>query len=106
MLTSMSTSLMGYILPDQATSPRQHWSIIKVLVPAASERMAIALGKWDGQPVIGLRWNGTDEAPVGNPQSRGLPTWFIVELGTYTEAIIEALPTESRDLVRQFIPKN
>ena len=25
-----------------------------------------------------MRWNGSDQNPIGNPQSRGLPTWFIV----------------------------
>ena len=25
-----------------------------------------------------MRWNGNRENPIGNPQSRGLPTWFIV----------------------------
>jgi hypothetical protein len=25
-----------------------------------------------------MRWNGTGENPLGSPQSRGLPTWFIV----------------------------
>jgi hypothetical protein len=69
--------------------------------------MAIALGKWDGVDVIGLRWNGDDDRPIGNPQSRGLATWFIVEAGRYTDAIIEALPDEAaRKLVRQFIPKS
>jgi hypothetical protein len=34
---------------------------------------------WDGHPAIGIRWNGTsDDKGVGNPQSRGLPTWFIL----------------------------
>jgi hypothetical protein len=25
-----------------------------------------------------MRWNGNEESPLGNPQSRGLATWFIV----------------------------
>jgi hypothetical protein len=100
------TSTMTYILPDQATSPRQSWSIIKVLVAGGPGDMSVALGKWEGTPVIGLRWNGSDESPVGNPQSRGLATWFVVERGTYTEAIIEALPEAEKSLGRNFIPKN
>jgi len=32
---------------------------------------------WDGQPAVGIRWNGDGEN-VGNPQSRGVPTWFIL----------------------------
>lgn len=77
-----------------------------MLVPAGPGEMAIALGKWDGTPVLALRWNGTDSSPVGHPQSRGLATWFIVERGHYTDAMIEALPTAEKELVRNFITKN
>jgi hypothetical protein len=33
---------------------------------------------WDGSPAVGVRWNGQVGDGVGNPQSRGLPTWFIL----------------------------
>jgi len=96
---------MSYVLPEEAISPKLNWGIIKVLVPGGPESMAIALGRWDGVPVIALRWNGTDDRPIGHPQSRGLATWFVVERGDYTEAIIEALPLEENVLVRSFITK-
>ena len=32
---------------------------------------------WDGYPAVGVRWNGSSDW-VGTPQSRGLPTWFIL----------------------------
>lgn len=32
---------------------------------------------WDGNSAVGVRWNG-DGKGVGNPQSRGVPTWFIL----------------------------
>lgn len=74
--------------------------------------MAVALGRWEDVPVIAMRWNGTDDNPVGHPQSRGLPTWFIIDRegpegrkGAYTDAIVEALPASERALVRNFIPK-
>jgi len=92
-----------YVQPDAATSPRRNWSIIKILEAGTAESMAVALGRWDGEPVIGLRWNGSEEAPIGNPQSRGLATWFIIEKGQYTNAIISALPVEKQKLVREFI---
>lgn len=104
--TSRLVPMMPYILPNQATSPRLNWGIIKVLDPSIERGMAVALGRWDGEPVIGLRWNGNDVSPVGHPQSRGLATWFIVERGKFTEAIIEALPTPERELVRNFISRN
>jgi hypothetical protein len=33
---------------------------------------------WDGDPAVGIRWNGDPNAGVGNPQSRGVPTWMIL----------------------------
>jgi hypothetical protein len=61
-----------------------------------------AEGQWDNEglwsEVLAIRWNGTDGAEIGNPQSRGLATWFIVpkELeGPLREAIAK-LPKAQR----------
>ena len=62
-----------YTSPEKATSPRKNWAIIKILDPGEEGNMVIAQGKWDGETVIGLRWNGTAKAPINNPQARGLP---------------------------------
>jgi hypothetical protein len=44
---------------------------------------------FDGEERIGIRWNGREEQPeIGNPQSRGKPTWFVV-------------PRELENLVRE-----
>jgi len=99
-----------FVRPEDADSPRRHWTITTILDAGKEDTMAVALGKWrddDGNVsnVIALRWNGTSDNPIGNPQSRGLPTWFIVESGPYTEAIINALDSDMRELVRKFIPK-
>jgi hypothetical protein len=37
-----------------------------------------AMFDWEGDPVIGLRWNGGEGQPRGMPQSRGIPVWFII----------------------------
>ena len=39
---------------------------------------------------LGIRWNGEPSSPLGNPQSRGIPTWFIV-------------PDELRDVVERAV---
>ena len=66
--------------------------MISVLRDDGPAEPAFAVGEWDGEPVIGVRWNGDEENPIGNPQSRGLPTWFILPsylnlpvLGTVSE---------------------
>ena len=96
----------NYIPPSDVTSPRLSWSLIAILDPGVAEGAALALGRWDGQPVLAMRWNGDNVGnPIGNPQSRGLPTWFILPAGQYSEAIIQALPAEKIALVRNFIPE-
>lgn len=95
-----------YIPPDDVTSPRLYWSLIAVLDPGDAGGASVALGKWDDEPVLAMRWNGNNIGnPIGNPQSRGLPTWFILPEGDYTEAIIQTLPAPKAALVRNFIPK-
>lgn len=92
--------------PDQVTSPLAHWNLIDVLDNHGPGDIAVALGKWDQNPVLAMRWNGDDSgSPVGSPQSRGLSTWFILPEGVYTEAIINTLPPEKKTLVRNFIPE-
>lgn len=61
-----------------------------------------ALGEWDGERRIGFRWNGTEDNPIGNPQSRGLPTYTMLDPNLH-EAIIALLPHEQRSLARRFL---
>jgi hypothetical protein len=71
---------MGYIPPQDVSSPREHWELVAVLYDGGPGQPSLALGRWDGQDVIGTRWNGDDAqgSALGNPQSRGLATWFIL----------------------------
>jgi hypothetical protein len=52
-----------------------------------------------------MRWNGSEDNPLGNPQSRGIPTWFIIPKGDYANAIIESLTPEKKQMVRNFLPE-
>jgi hypothetical protein len=74
---------MEYIFPTAVLAPKRQWSLVQVLFDGgASEEnpsgSSLAIGRWDGRPVLAMRWNGSKISPLGNPQSRGLPTWFIV----------------------------
>ena len=68
------------VRPEDVHSPKQHWSLIAVLDDGTGKgpqnNCALAVGRWDKKPVLAIRWNGGDCNPIGNPQSRGLPTWF------------------------------
>ncbi|MGH9396261.1 MAG: hypothetical protein ACRD18_05365 [Terriglobia bacterium] len=51
----------------------------------------MALVNFDGEESVGFRWNGSEgESGIGNPQSRGRPTW-------------EILPRELADVVREAV---
>jgi hypothetical protein len=93
-----------YVLPKDVVSPQRQWSLITVLDSGEEGDGALALGKWDGDPVLAMRWNGAEGSPIGNPQSRGLATWFIIP-GKYSEAILATLSPEKLALVRNFIPE-
>jgi hypothetical protein len=93
-----------YIAPSAVISPKAHWSLIAVLEDRGPRNIALAIGRWDNNPCLAMRWNGANETnPIGNPQSRGLPTWFILPEGDYTEAILKLLPPDKLTLARNFI---
>jgi hypothetical protein len=96
-----------YITPDKVTAPQQRWHSIKILEDGAEEdsheeRVAIAIGTWDGNKVLAMRWNGNKDWPIGSPQSRGLPTWFIIPK-RLNEAIIGILSKDNQRLVQMLL---
>lgn len=94
-----------YILPIEVISPKSRWSLIDVVDDQGPGEISVAVGRWDNRPRLGVRWNGRSENPIGNPQSRGLPTWFLMPEGNLCEAVIKELRPEKQALVRNFIPK-
>jgi len=92
------------IPPASVTSPRLHWSLITVL-EENREGVALAIGRWDNDPVLAMRWNGNERNPIGNPQSRGLPTWFVLPAWTY-DGVLSKLTTDKQTLARTFFPKS
>lgn len=67
-----------YVRPADVHAPKRYWSLVQVLFDGGEGDSSLAIGRWENNPVLAMRWNGTTESPLGNPQSRGLPTWFIV----------------------------
>ena len=82
---------MPYVSPNSVLSPKGRIRNVEVLFdrgPAAGDSSwSAAEVEFDGRPRIGIRWNGSPDHGVGNPQSRGNATWFI-------------LPDELTDAVR------
>ena len=74
---------MSYINPSEVLSPRINISKVIPIIDNGENSWSAALVTWDHTPSIGLRWNGGDvegrtNPHPGTPQSRGLPTWFII----------------------------
>jgi hypothetical protein len=52
---------------------------VEVLYNRGQGSWSVARVTWEGRERIGIRWNGGDDGPgIGNPQSRGNATWFIL----------------------------
>ena len=97
--------VMPYIKPTEVISPKAHWSLIDVLLDRGEGDCAYALGIWDGERRIGFRWNGTEENRLGNPQSRGLPTWTMLDPEIHKQ-ILEQLPPDKLAIARGFLGIN
>lgn len=69
---------MSYTPPAEVISPRKAITSVRVLIDEGEGGFAVAALQWDGEERIGLRWNGSVDNPIGNPQSRGIPTWFVL----------------------------
>ena len=73
---------MSYVRPDDVNSPKKRWRLRKVLHDGGEGDWSAAEGQWKDEgswsPVLAIRWNGVTGSEIGNPQSRGQPTWFII----------------------------
>lgn len=72
---------MSYIDPKTVLSPKGSITDIEVIIDRGENSWSLARMKWDGSSVIAMRWNGGSNhgiPSIGNPQSRGYPTWFVV----------------------------
>lgn len=70
---------MAYVDPNTVNSPKASWELIKVIHNTGQGGWSAAEGRWDGVFCLAMRWNGSDsDDGVGNPQSRGYPTWFVI----------------------------
>jgi hypothetical protein len=92
----------SYIKPADVHAPKRHWSLVHVLFDGGEgtennlSPSSLAIGRWDNKPVLAMRWNGNKENPLGNPQSRGLPTWFILP-EQHWKQILETEPYKFSD---------
>lgn len=69
---------MAYMEPATVTAPRNLVKGVDVLFNTGPGGWSVARLEWEDHEVLGIRWNGEDGPGVGNPQSRGFATWFVL----------------------------
>ncbi len=74
----METMKSSYIKPETVVSPKSMFKLVEVLYDGGAGDYALSIGFWGNELTLFLRWSGTEDSPIGNPQSRGLPTWMVV----------------------------
>jgi hypothetical protein len=93
----------AYTPPDKVRSPKSRWMLSEVLEDLGEWGTSVAVGEWDEKRVLAIRWNGDADNPNGNPQSRGLPIWFILPEGDKTLAILGTLDAAKQQLGRTLL---
>jgi hypothetical protein len=69
---------MNFTSPETVLSPKDKVSDLRILVDTGEDGWSLADLRWEGTRRLGIRWNGNSSNRIGNPQSRGIPTWFLV----------------------------
>lgn len=70
---------MTYIEPATVVAPKASIRSVEILYSTRNGGWSVARVGWEGSYRVGIRWNGSDDGPgIGNPQSRGNATWFIL----------------------------
>lgn len=94
---------MSYTHPGTVISPKHRVDDLHVIYDGGPDNWSLAQLKWDQKEALGIRWNGGEKESVGNPQSRGLPTWFILpeELQPIIKKAVEHLFKEKEQQLRE-----
>src|ERR1017187_8675022 len=70
---------MAYVEPATVRAPRASIRSVEVLYNRGQGEWSVARVTWEDRERLGIRWNGGDDGRgIGNPQSRGNATWFIL----------------------------
>ena len=69
---------MAYVEPQAVLAPRNLVRWVEVMCNTGPGGWSVARIGWGDSTAIGMRWNGDEGPGIGNPQSRGNATWFIL----------------------------
>lgn len=86
---------MSYVNPNTVLSPKSDVARVVVVHDTKVGGWSVAKLLWKGRPALGIRWNGDTDQKIGNPQSRGNPTWFIMP-----DELADVVLTKAEELAR------
>jgi hypothetical protein len=70
---------MAYVEPSTVWAPKASIRSVEILYNRGAGEWSVARVIWEEVERVGIRWNGGDDSPgIGNPQSRGNATWFLL----------------------------
>ena len=81
--------------PWTVQSPRRRLAQGSLRVIHHVPGWSLALGVWDGNRALLVRWNGDAAHPMGNPASHGYPTWFVLP-GDLRAPTLDQIPNPNR----------
>lgn len=80
---------MAYVQPATVWAPKASIRSVEVLYNRGPGEWSVARVIWEGEKRVGIRWNGHEgDRGIGNPQSRGNATWFILP-GELESAVLD-----------------
>jgi len=96
--------------PEKVTSPRSSWQLVNVIwsgpdsEPPNKTIWSMAMGYYDGDPVLTIRWDGETDEHKGMPISTGHPVWFVLP-GELYEMLMKTVyvPEEKRAYIKKFL---
>jgi len=62
--------------PKQVVAPKSRLKYPHAIY--AGNHWSLAVGLWDEERALLIRWNDDPNKPLGNPVSHGKPTWFVL----------------------------
>lgn len=96
---------MAYVEPQTVLAPRASVRQVEVLYNEGVGEWSVARVIWEEEERLGIRWNGGEGPGVGNPQSRGKATWFIVPEaleGAVLKSVEELSLSASNGIIGQY----
>ena len=84
--------------PRHVVSPKSRLRFPRAI--HAGNEWSLAVGLWDGQRALLIRWNDDASKPLGNPISRSRPTWFVLP-GTFRQAALKEVALSNPERARK-----